>query len=343
MTSPDRRFSPAEDLAIRTLTVDLLTGRVIRSLREVGIPSILLKGPAIARWLYDEGAVRSYVDTDLLLAPEDLPRAERLLADLGFEREGLGTIPDDWPRHARTWLHADGTNVDLHRTLVGVGVDPAELWEVLSEQTETMRVGGVDVNVLRPPARALVLALHAAKDGGRIAKVRHDLGHAVQRLPVDLWEETSSLASRLNATASLAAGLRMTPRGEALATQLRLPSDTVMGLALRAHGAPPLAVGLDWLFTTSGARKKAILVARKVVPPPVFLRAWTPLARRGRLGLAAAYVWRPVWVAWRSGPALWAWWRARRKVARSRSTAAAQGKLDVGVKRPSHRRSSGSA
>jgi Uncharacterised nucleotidyltransferase len=340
--SPDRHFSPAEDLAIRTLTVDLLTGRVISRLRQAGIPTILLKGPAIARWLYDEGAARSYVDTDLLLAPDDLPAAERLLASLGYEPEGHGTIPNDWPRHARTWLHADSTNVDLHRTLVGVGVDPAELWKVLSEQTETMRVGGVDVDVLRPPARALVLALHAAKDGGRIAKVRHDLGHAVERLPLDLWEETSALASRLNATSSLAAGLRMTARGEVLAAELRLPSETVMGLALRTTGAPPLAVGIDWLFTAAGTKRKLLLVARKLVPPPTFLRAWTPLARRGRLGLAAAYVWRPVWVIWRSGPALWAWWQARRKVAKSRS--GAQGELDSRVRRPpSHRGGSGSA
>jgi hypothetical protein len=317
MTGADHHFSPAWELAIRTLTVDLLTGQVIDSLRQAGIPSILLKGPAVARWLYDHGATRSYVDTDLLLAPDDLPAAERLLAELGFEREGLGTIPDDWPRHARTWVRDDGANVDLHRTLFGVGVEPSELWNVLSAQTETMRVGGVDVDVLRPPARALVIALHAAKDGGRIAKVRHDLGHAVQRLPLELWKETSSLAARLDARAALAAGLRMTPLGELLAEELRLPSETAMALALRAHGAPPLAVGMDWLFTASGLRRKAVLVVRKFVPPPVFLRAWTPLARRGRLGLAAAYVWRPVWVVWRSGPALWAWWQARRNVARS--------------------------
>jgi putative nucleotidyltransferase-like protein len=321
MTDPEHRFSPAEELAIRTLNVDLLTGSVVSSLRRAGIPSILLKGPTVARWLYDEGAVRSYVDTDLLLAPDDLPRAERLLADLGFERDGLGTIPEDWPRHARTWLRPDGANVDLHRTLVGVGVDPSELWTVLSAETETMRVGGVDVDVLRPPARALVVALHAAKDGGRIAKVRHDLGHAIERLPLDLWRDTASLAARLHATAGLAAGLRTTPRGAALAAQLQLPSETAMGVALRAHGSPALAVGIDWLFTTSGMRRKALLVARKLVPPPAFLRAWTPLARRGRLGLAVAYLWRPVWVAWQSGPGLWAWWRARREVARSRSPA----------------------
>jgi hypothetical protein len=321
MAHPEHHFSPAEELAIRTLAVDLLTGSVISSLRQAGISSILLKGPAVARWLYDERAVRSYVDTDLLLAPDDLPRAERILADLGFERDGLGAIPDDWPRHAHTWLRADGANVDLHRTLVGVGVDSSELWNVLSAETETMRVGGVDADVLRPPGRALVVALHAAKDGGRLAKVRHDLGHAVDRLSLDLWQETASLAARLQATPGLAAGLRITPRGAALAAQLHLPSETAMGVALRAHGSPALAVGIDWLFTASGARRKVLLVARKLVPPPAFLRAWTPLARRGRLGLAVAYLWRPVWVIWHSGPGLWAWWRARREVLESRSSA----------------------
>jgi hypothetical protein len=332
MAGPDRRFSPAKSLVIRSLTVDLLTGRVISSLRRAGIPTILLKGPAVARWLYDEGAARSYVDTDLLLAPDDFPAAERVLVGLGFEREGLGTIRDDWPRHARTWLRSDGANVDLHRTFVGVGVTPAELWETLSAQTETMRVGGVDVDVLRPAARALIVALHAAKDGGRIAKVRHDLGHAIERLPVDLWRETALLAARLHATATLGAGLRRSPAGAALAAQLGLPSETSMEMAIRAHGAPPLAVGFDWLFTAAGWRKKIPLVARKIVPPPVFLRAWIPLAQRGRLGLAVAYVWRPIWVIWRSGPALWAWWRARRKVARDRPAVA---KPDTGNRTPS--------
>jgi Uncharacterised nucleotidyltransferase len=342
VTSPGRRFSPAEDLAIRTLTVDLLTGIVVSNLRQAGIRTILLKGPAVARWLYDEGAARSYVDTDLLLAPDDLPVAERVLAHLGFERDGIGTIPDDWPRHARTWIRSDGANVDLHRTLLGVGVDPADLWKVLSAETERMRVGGVDVEVLRPPARALAIALHAAKDGWRIAKVRHDLGHALERLPLELWQDTALLAARLDATAGLAAGLRMTPRGQALARQLHLPSETAMEMALRSHGDPPLAVGIDWLFTASSARRKTLLVARKMIPPPAFLRAWSPLARRGRLGLAMAYLWRPVWVTWHSGPALWAWWRARRTVARSRSLARGD-HPDADGKTQSSGRRSGSA
>jgi hypothetical protein len=53
-------------------------------------------------------------------------------------------------------------------------------------------------------------------------------------------------------------------------------------------------------------------VLGKTFPPPAFMRAWSPLARRGALGLALAYAWRPVWLVVHSGAAVRAWRRARR-------------------------------
>jgi hypothetical protein len=49
-----------------------------------------------------------------------------------------------------------------------------------------------------------------------------------------------------------------------------------------------------------------------------FIRAWSPLARRGRVGLAVAYAYRPLWVLWRVGPAVWALARARKQAGRGR-------------------------
>jgi hypothetical protein len=302
------------------MATDRVTAEVAEAFRGAGIRGILLKGPAIARWLYDEGALRPYLDCDILVSPEHFPVAEGILVDLGFEREGLDTIPNDWPKHARAWYREDRGNVDLHRTLFGVGVGDDELWGVLSSRTEAMRVGGTDVEVLDLPGRALVLALHAAKDGPRVGKVRHDLGHALERAAPEVWREASQLAARVNASRTFAAGLRLLPAGEQLAGQLNLPSDLPVEAALRRRGgAPPFAVGMEWLASTPGLRGKASLVVRKVFPPTEFIRAWTPLARRGRLGLAAAYVWRPFWVLWRLIPAFWTWRRARRETRRSRS------------------------
>lgn len=318
--SPENPLPPAIQAMGRTMGADRVTAEVVDAFRAKSIESILLKGPAIARWLYDEGALRAYADCDLLVAPEDFERGESVLAELGFEREGLDTIPGDWPKHARTWYRNDGGNVDLHRSFVGVGAADTELWEQFSIGTETMKVAGTDVRVLSKAGRALVLTLHAAKDGARVGKARHDLGHALERVPLEVWRETAALADRLEASRAFAAGLRLIPDGQRLADALELPSEIPMETALRRRGgAPPFAVGIEWLTTTPGVKRKMALIGRKLIPPPAFMRSWNPLARRGRLGLALAYVWRPFWVLWRLGPALWTWFRARTQVRRSRT------------------------
>jgi hypothetical protein len=177
-----------------------------------------------------------------------------------------------------------------------------------------MSVAGTEVEIPDVVGRAVVLVLHAAKDGPRVPKVRHDLGHALDRVSVSVWQQASRLAAELGALATFAAGLRLLPAGEAMAESLGLPSVVPVGAALRRRGgAPPLATGMEWMASTPGVSGKTRLVVRKLFPPPTFMRAWKPLARRGPLGLAAAYVWRPFWVGWRLIPALRAWSRARRE------------------------------
>ena len=280
----------------------------------------MLKGPALTHWLYREGEFRGYVDIDLLVPDSDVEAAEKILEGLGFERYGLEAIEGDWPRYARNWVRSDLMNVDLHQTLAGVGVPPTELWAALTEGLEWMSVGGVDVDVLAPSARALVLALHTAKDGPRIAKARHDLGHAIDRLPPDLWIETVRLAGQVAALGSMAAGLRLVvPSGVELADRLGLSQQAPLEIAIRSKGgAPALALGIDWLVSSPGLRGKGRLVLRKFFPPVSFIRAWSPLARRGRVGLVAAYAYRPLWVLWHVGPALRALARVRRRAGRGR-------------------------
>ena len=59
------------------------------------VPALLLKGPAFARWLYDDSRERSYRDIDLLVAPERIAAAGAALSELGFERR------DSHARHHR--------------------------------------------------------------------------------------------------------------------------------------------------------------------------------------------------------------------------------------------------
>ncbi|HEY3208216.1 MAG TPA: nucleotidyltransferase family protein [Actinomycetota bacterium] len=321
VTQPsDQHISPQMQSAMRVLILDRGTAEIVLAWRRVGVRSVLLKGPALTRWLYREGEFRGYSDIDLLVPDSDVVAAEEVLEGLGFERHGLEAIEGDWPRYSRNWVRSDSMNVDLHQTLTGVGVPPTELWAALTQELERMSVAGVDVDVLAPSARALVLALHTAKDGPRIAKARHDLGHAIDRLPPDLWIETVWLADQVGALGGLAAGLRLVvPSGVELADRLGLPKDAPLEIAIRSGGgAPALALGIDWLVSSPGLRGKGRLVLRKIFPPVSFIRAWSPLARRGRVGLAVAYAYRPLWVLWRVGPAVWALARARKQAGRGR-------------------------
>ena len=154
-SGPERQSADTRRLtAARTLALDGFTGELATEFQRDGIRCILLKGPALARWLYDDDELlRGYVDIDLLISPADLGAATTLLADAGFElslREVA--LPDGRRPHAGTWVRAaDGVNVDLHDTLPGLSVPPEAVWAELAQTTETLVVGRAEVAVLASP------------------------------------------------------------------------------------------------------------------------------------------------------------------------------------------------
>jgi hypothetical protein len=297
------------------LRADLVAAEVTGAFRRAGIRSILLRGPSIARHLYSAGESRSYDDADLLVATGAMAAAEQILADHGFtHRAVLSQHPDDRPPWARTWKRGDGGNVDLHRTLVGVGVIPDEAWAQLRDEVEPVQVVHASIEGLNAKATAFVVALHAAHHGSGTRRPLDDLARAIDRFPHATWKSASELADRLDATAAFAAGLGLLPAGARLADRLLLPPDASTEVLLRAGGAPPMALGFEWLTRVPGIRVKARLIAGKLVPDAEFIRAWSPAARRyGRLGLALAYIWRPLWLAWHAPRALRAWAEAKRR------------------------------
>lgn len=275
----------------------------------------MLKGPSFARWLYPPGEPRGYGDSDLLVSPSDRGRADSVLAGLGFARRyDVGGLPDWWTDHADEWWRvADAVWVDLHHTIGGLGVRAEAAWDVLSDRTEPLEVGGEQVHVLDEPARALHLALHAAHHGQGWGKVHEDLRRALAVVSVDTWREACALAAALDAVDPFGVGLRLVPEGVALADRLQLPANRSVEVALRAGAPPPLALAFEEVARAAGLRK-VVFLARKLVPPPGFMRHWYPRAQHSRLSLAFAYLYRPYWIATRALPAWRAWRRERRRV-----------------------------
>lgn len=296
-------------LTVHTLLVDQVTAEVVRALRARQVASILLKGPSIAEWLYTDGSLRSYNDCDLLVAPDRLRTAQAVLQELGF-RDEIARLGH--PRlESHEWVRGRD-RVDLHTTLIGIGALPRIVWETLSPATVTHQVAGVDVQVLPPTALALHVVLHAAQHGPEDPKPAEDLSRAIRAVSREGWRDVAELADRLQATDAFAVGLRLLPAGRELASWLELPPARSPEAALRVNRVP-LSLAFEHLATTAGFRDRMALLLRELFPTPAFMRWWSPLARRGRLGLLVAYGWRPVWLLTQAGPGFLAWRRARRE------------------------------
>jgi hypothetical protein len=295
------------------LAIEAATAEVVRALSDARVQSIVLKGPSLTRWLYTDAAARSSTDVDLLVSPHDFERAEAVLSSLHYELLSLEGIPYDRPWNAHAWHGPRGIDVDLHRALVGVGAPAEEAWQVLRAEVEAMEVGGRRVDVFGPMARALHVALHAAQHGVRYEKAFVDLERALEAVPTATWERAAELAVRLDAVPAFVAGLSLLPTGAAIVDGLALPKAESVEAVLLATSPPPTAGGFEWLARVPGVRAKAVFLLHKLFPPAAWLRTWSPLARRGFLGLAAAYAWRPLWLLLHAGPGLLAWRRARRR------------------------------
>lgn len=300
--------------------VDQVTAEVTTRFEEHGVASILLKGAGFEALLYDVDDGRFYRDTDLLVQARDQVRAEQLLIDSGFERidrEDPG--PGPAPKYARTFRRErDGAIVDLHWRLSGAAAAPGQVWSTLSGHVTTLEVGRRPVSVLDAAASAMLVALHSAHHGTGRPKTLTDVEHAVARLDRATWERARALADALGASEPFAAGLRLTSAGDELADVLRLQRPASVAMWLKTNPRTYGAWALDQVAQNQTIRDRFAALGTIVIPSPMVMRKFFPLARRGRRGLLLAYLLRPARLAVHAGPALRDLVRARRALRQGR-------------------------
>lgn len=307
--------------AAQNFAVDQVTAEVVGAFKEVEIESILLKGPTLATWLYANEGPRLYADTDLLIQRRDWQRARRALSDLGFQDSEAIAAHPRMDTAESTWTRlGDDSEVDLHNTLFGLEASPDAVWEALRAGAVLERVGGVEV--LAPPhhARLLHIALHAVQHSGEddeapmVTLERRpmvDLERAIAMVPRETWVAARELAERLDGEAVFAAGLSLTADGAELAKEIGVRAQVSVKMALRLNNVP-MSEGFAELSQAGGIGAKLALVRRELFPNPAFMGWWSPIARRGRAGLAVAYLWRYGWLAWHAPAGFIAWRRAKR-------------------------------
>jgi len=301
------------------LWLEAAAGVAWAQLAEQGVSAIILKGPAIAHWLYRPDEPRASRDVDILVAPDDFERAQRALSAIGYETRLAGAPACEIGPNSMMLLGTNGVWIDLHHRLIGVDARRGRCWEVLSRHTVPLTlVTGISVDVLDVPARAMHLALHAAQSGRADTKAMADLERGLEQLPPEDWRAAAAVAGTLGALPAFAAGLSLSPSGRELAARLTLGVETSVELQLRTTGAPSESLFFVRLAEVPGLAAKLAVIARKLWPTPAFMHANYPRATSGRAGLVGARVWRPVILVARGPSAAVTWCQARARVVRGR-------------------------
>lgn len=316
MPATDSTAARAAALAAN-IRIDVMGAQVRGWLAAAGIDCLLLKGRAFADRLYDGASERPYSDTDLLVPVGDRARAERLLGEHGYRRVDRDGDRLGAAGYAHTFAGADGTLVDLHWNLSGVSAAPALTWSLLRAHSRELSVGGRPARVPDDAATALVVTLHQAHHGARWTTAGHDLDRAVKRIGLSAWSTAARLAGQLGADEAFAAGLALSAEGRALARELGIRGELTLEYRMRAENESYATWALHRLLHAPSGRARVGVLREILVPPPHTMRLFFPLATRGRAGLAAAYLVRPLRLAAGAAPALLGYLRARRTVAAS--------------------------
>lgn len=302
-----------------SLTIDGATVEAVEALEGAGVRTLLLKGPALAALLYDAGEERIWDDADLLVAPDDRDRALEVLGSLGFRPRISDPLERGSVPHAvhlirpaeRAFVGAPAADsIDLHRSFAGVASGDERFWESVSAGTDSIELFAREIEVPSVPARLALVALHAASHGAGHERSARDLERAVERFGEAEWSAAARLARDWLALDYFVVGVGLAPDGPALLGRLGISHNPSRPARMRGAGMPRAQRSLEQLGRTEGFGPRVRLIARKLFPSPEVMRTWQPLARRGRGGLALAYLWRPPWLLFQLGPALLAWLKA---------------------------------
>lgn len=301
-------FASRSRFVARRVHLDAAAAEAIAALGTDGVSALVLKGPALARLLYRQGEERSYFDVDLLVAPDRLTSAGKVLGRLGYSDVSAQRGVDEavGVSHAQVWSRLEpgygNVTIDLHWRLDGCRADPERVWHVLWPHRQEIRLGSTSVQTLGQDGLALGLALHAAQHGTSDAKAMGDLRLGLERWTRDTWLSAAELADRVEATEAFAAGLRQLSVGRRAADEMALPAADRLLWEIEHRDSRPRGVfHLQALLEAASARDRIQILRAALFPSPNWMRWENPPARTSRGHLVVAYVRHvlrtPIWAA----------------------------------------------
>lgn len=183
---------------------------LVDGLRRLGIPALVLKGPAIAMMAYGDCSRRIFADADLLVSRNDLGHARNVLLTRGYSANFRRGSEDAiiGGQHALEFLDSRMA-VDLHWTLLSrhlrFNLDVDDLWG----QSIWIDCLGSKVKTLALEHHFLYLCAHGAKHEWTLFRWICDIAQLADRLTRTQAETIVELAGKAHSKRLLALGLRL--------------------------------------------------------------------------------------------------------------------------------------
>lgn len=137
--------------------------RLLTVLGQAGVQVILIKGADLGLRLYRDPAVRPMADLDLLIAPQDLPRVDQVLKELGYRVLAPTLYLRAWIRPSRHYVPPpEGLlQVDIHWELPALAYFYRLPYPPLKQTALAADYQGLPVYILSPEHTLIYLCLHA--------------------------------------------------------------------------------------------------------------------------------------------------------------------------------------
>jgi hypothetical protein len=190
-------FYSANSAKNRFLTGELL--RILQLFEDEKILAVPFKGPVLAAVLYCNLALREFVDLDILVREQDIPKARQILANHGYQSnvKSANITPDT--SNDELYSPSTGTMVELHwqfspRRFISV-LPAQQVWKNI----ESIEILGRQVGSFSSQDAFLFLAAHGAKHSWSKLKWLCDLAEFIRSNPELDWSLLFRRAEALGA------------------------------------------------------------------------------------------------------------------------------------------------
>ncbi len=291
--------------------------RVAALLRAAGVEPVAYKGPALSLVAYGESGARPSTDLDLVVPPDEYPRARSALLAAGFRsRRGLSRVQEAWVMHGQG--HADFARdadavpfVELHWRFAAERLPWTLPVRDVRARGVRVRVGGADVIAPCAADQVVLLSWHGTRHHWAQFEWLASLAAILRRSAVD---GDAVDGDAVLARARTAGGVRAVLVGVELARRVLdapVPAALSRAMALDARIEPlvrqVIAQWSDaaaWSVPAESAFERACLERPRDVLRRAAASAMLPTLREWE-SMRLPGVWAPLYVPLRLGRLAW--------------------------------------